>query len=231
MKKSFKILQVLFTLVLVAMIGSMAVDVVSAMPEFTVQAFIDSLQYAVPHTPGVSLAYVLASVPKVGSNPGRPKGKNSQIIIFKWSDVSSNPERDANGIKIAGDLALNVGATAITIYATPSTIKITQSQEGDDDARGFIQQLAFDTPGDSLILEEFLENNPNENLGAIVRYANAEYSKLLGTLYEPLQFEAEGQDDNDALKTTVTLKSVMRGPRIAHYFGAIPTLDGSGSGA
>jgi hypothetical protein len=177
--------------------------------------------------------FALASVPKSGSNPGRPRGKNSQIIIFKWDDVLTNPERDANGVKIAGNLVLNSGAHAIEIYATPSTIKINQTNEGDPDAKGFIQSLVFEHPGDELTLMEFLENNVNENLGCIVREkAGATFAKLLGTPVEPLQFDVEGQDDNEALKSTITLKSVMRGPVIAHYFGTMPTLDsGSGSGS
>lgn len=232
MKNSFKILQILFSLVLVALIGSAMVDVVHAMPDLSVQSFIDSLQYALPHAPGVSMAYVLASVPKTGSNPGRPRGKNSKIVIFKWDDVDTMPERDANGIKIANDLVLNAGAQAMYIYATPSTIAITQTNEGDPDAKGFIQQIVFEHPGDEISLEEFLENNVNENLGCIVKESgNDTYRKLLGTPYEPLQFDVEAQDDNEARKNTITLKSVMRGPRIAHYFGALPTVDGSGSGA
>lgn len=232
MKKSFKILQILFSLMVVVLATSAMIDVVHAMPDLSVQSFVDSLQYALPHTPGVSMAYILASVPKTGANPGRPRGKNSKIIVFKWDDVLTMPDRDANGVKIANDLVLRAGAQAMYIYATPSTIKINQTNEGDPDAKGFIQSLVFEHPGDELALEEFLENNVNENLGVIVREkASAAYSKLFGTPVEPLQFDVEGQDDNEALKNTITLKSVMRGPRIAHYFGALPSVDGSGSGA
>lgn len=235
MKKSFNILRFLFAGLLVLLVGVAVVDVVAAVPVFSFDAVCDAVgSIFLPQAPGMGFTtFILASVPKTGSNPGRPRGKNSQIVIFKWDDVLTMPERDANGVKIAGNLVLNANAHAIEIYATPSTIKITQNNEGDPDAKGFIQQLVFEHPGDELALMEFLENNVNENLGVIVREkAGSTFSKLLGTPVEPLQFDVESQDDNEALKNTITLKSVMRGPVIAHYFGTMPAIDsGSGSGS
>lgn len=204
------------------------IDVVPDFQHFDFQHLLDA-----GASGGTVFAYTLASVSKIGSNPGRPTGKNYNLIIFRWDDVITLPERDAGGIKIAGDLVLKAGAYAIQIYVTPSSIKISQTNEGDPDAKGYIQSLECAHPGDNQTLEEFLENNVNENLGAIVREKSSVlFCKLLGTDVEPLQFNVESMDDNENKKSTITLKSILRGPRIAHYYGAIPTLDtGSGSGA
>ncbi len=173
------------------------------------------------------MTYVPVSVPKSGANPGRPKGKNPNIIIFRMDDVETFPTRDANGVQSeAGkNLALKSGASAIAIYATPSTIKRYDTGEGDPDAKGWIQNLEFEHPGDEVAFEEWKENNINENLGAITYRCDGSAKKLQGTPCEPLQFEVEEQDDNEALKSKVTLKSLMRGAKSMVYLGDLPALD------
>jgi hypothetical protein len=222
MKKFRNIMFALTSLLLVSVCAMVVIDLV---PDF--QSLVD-----IGASGGTIFAYTLASVPKIGSNPGRPTGKNYNIIIFDWDDVSSLGDRDEGGIKITGNLVLNTAAYAIQIYATQSTIKISQNNEGDPDAKGFIQSLEFAHPGDNQALEEFLENKVNANLGAIVREkSSVSYMKLLGTSVEPLQFDVESMDDNENKKSIITLKSILRGPRIAHYYGDVPDLDsGSGSG-
>lgn len=180
------------------------------------------------------MTYVPVSVPKSGSNPGRPKGKNPNIILFRMNDVETFPARDANGVKseAGANLVLKPGAHAIAIYATPSTIKRYDTGEGDPDAKGWIQNVEFEHPGDAVEFEEWKENNINENLGAITQRCDGSAKKTHGTPCEPLQFEVEEQDDNEALKSMITLKSLIRGPKSMVYLGDLPALDtDSGSAA
>lgn len=178
------------------------------------------------------LLYVPVSVPKTGANPGRPKGKDENIIIVRTNDILTFPTRDANGVKSVAlsNLELKPGAKAIAIYATPSSIKRFDTGEGDPDAKGWLNNLEFEHPGDEVGLEEFLENNINENLVAVSSRRNWTGVKIHGTIEEPLQFDAEQQDDKDGLKTTIKLKSIMRGPKSMVYIGTKPALDTDSGG-
>lgn len=178
------------------------------------------------------MAYTAVSVPKNGANPGRPKGKDENIIICRTDEIDGFPTRDENGVKSAADshLTLLSGKNAIAIYATPSTIKRYDTPEGEPDAKGWIQNLEFEHPGAEIALQEFLENNINENLVALSFRRGFTDAKLHGTPEEPLQFEVEEQDDNEALKTTIRLKSVMRGPKSMVYIGDKPALDTDSGG-
>lgn len=180
------------------------------------------------------LLYTPVSVPKTGANPGRPRGKDENIIIARTIDILNEAARDANGVQSADgeSTTLKPGASAIVIYATPSTIKRYDTGEGDPDAKGWIQNLEFEHPGDEAGLAEWMENNINENLMAWSSRRNWTSVKQHGTIEEPLQFEVEEQDDKDGLKSTIKLKSVMRGPKSMIYLGDKPTLDtDSGGGA
>jgi len=178
------------------------------------------------------MTYVPVSVPKTGANPGRPKGKDENIIIVRTKDILNFPARDANGVQSdAGEnLTLIPGAAAIAVYGTPSTIKRYDTGEGDPDAKGWIQNLEFEHPGDEVTLEEWKENNINENLVALSFRRGFTSVKVHGTIEEPLQFEVEEQDDKDGLKTTIKLKSVMRGPKSMVYLGEKPALDTDSGG-
>ncbi len=178
------------------------------------------------------MAYAMVSVTKSNVNAGRPVSFNNNIILFKWTDVDTMPDRDASGVLITGDLVLKAGATAIEIYATPKTVKVYDTSEGDPDKKGFIQHLEFEHPGDEQGYAEFAENAINENFGALVRTCDGSKVRLLGSECCPLQFIHEGQNDSEAVTNVVKFESMLRGPKIAHYSGAIPTLDSdSGSGA
>jgi hypothetical protein len=176
------------------------------------------------------MSFTMVSVLKENKNAGRPVGFRDRVILFKWDDVLTEPERDANGVQIEGDLALADGATAIEMYVTPETLKVYDTSEGDPDKKGFLQHLEFEHPGDELAYAEFAENAINENFGAIVRTCDGSSTRLLGTKCCPLQFSHEGQNDNEAVTNMVNFASLRRGPKIAHYDGAIPELDSDASG-
>ena len=43
--------------------------------------------------------YTMVSVPKKTSNAGRPKGKKSYVMLFRWEDVKTCT-RDEKGVKV-----------------------------------------------------------------------------------------------------------------------------------
>ncbi|KAA6349002.1 hypothetical protein EZS27_003602 [termite gut metagenome] len=155
--------------------------------------------------------YTFASVPKSKANAGRATGKKSYIVFFHWDDIATYT-RDEKGVRVTA-LTFAQGKKPIAVYATDSTIKMHQTSEGDDDARGFIHHVEFEHPGTDIEIEEFVNNNINENLGAITFTCEGEDCKIAGTPCQPLKMpKADSQDDKDANKHILNLATSLRGP-------------------
>lgn len=170
-------------------------------------------------------AYSMVSVPKKTSNAGRPKGKKSYIVLFRWEDVKDY-ERDEKRVKVA-KFAMMTGKKPIAVYATDSTINIYHTSEGEDDARGFIHHVDYEHPGTELEHDEFVNNNINENMGAIVFGCSGDDAKIAGTPCTPLKMsKADSQDNKEADKNTINLASSLRGDTIGHIAkNLIPLTD------
>lgn len=154
--------------------------------------------------------YAFISVPRKSNNAGRATGKKNYIYLFRWDDVKTFT-KDEKGVRVTA-FALQAEKKPIGVYATQSTINIYDTAEGDPDARGFIHHVDFEHPGSEVEFKEFLNNNVNENLGAIVINCAGEDCKIAGTPCTPLSIStAEGQDNNEANKTTINLASSLRG--------------------
>lgn len=154
--------------------------------------------------------YAFISVPRKSNNAGRATGKKNYIYLFRWDDVKTFT-KDEKGVRVTA-FALQADKKPIGVYATQSTINIYDTAEGDPDARGFIHHVDFEHPGSEVEFKEFLNNNVNENLGAIVINCAGEDCKIAGTPCTPLSIStAEGQDNNEANKTTINLASSLRG--------------------
>lgn len=161
------------------------------------------------------------------NNGGRTKPKLAKIVLFRLNDAEKCPKPDTKGVLVKEDIVLKTDAKAIFIETTASTIAISQTSEGDPDNKGYKQKLEFSRPGsDDVEFEEFMENNVNEDLIAIVEYQLTGIKKMLGYLGNPLQLSAESTDNNEGDVNKITLESVLRGSRIAFYGGAMPTVDG-----
>ena len=170
-------------------------------------------------------AYSMISVPRKNNNAGRASGKKSYIIIFRWDDVKTFT-KDDKGVKVTA-FEFQEEKKPVAVYATDSTINIYHTAEGDDDARGFIHPVDFDHPGSEVEWDEFVNNNVNENLGAIVINCSGDDCKIAGTPCTPLKMStAEGQDNNEANKTTVNLASSLRGDTLGRIAKSlIPATD------
>ena len=154
--------------------------------------------------------YAFISVPRKSNNAGRATGKKGYIVLFRWDDVATFT-KDAKGVRVTA-FSFAESKKPIAVYTTQSTINIYDTAEGDPDARGFIHHVDFEHPGSEVEFKEFLNNNVNENLGAIVINCAGEDCKIAGTPCTPLKMStAEGQDNNEANKTTINLASSLRG--------------------
>ena len=169
--------------------------------------------------------YKLVSVPRKSNNAGRPTGKKGYLILFRWDDVATFT-KDEKGVKVTA-FAFAEGKKPIAIYVTQSTINIYDTAQGDPDAKGFIHHCDFEHPGSELEFDEFMNNNINENLGAISINCSGDDCKIAGTPCTPLTFStAEGQDNNEANKTTVNLASLLTGDKVGHISKSlIPPTD------
>jgi hypothetical protein len=171
------------------------------------------------------MTYVKTTINKPGDNKGVGGDKKDKVIIFDWDDVLTNPARDGNGIVITGDLVMKPGAYMIQVYATQSSIKATADSEGDPDAKGIIQGVEFDHPGDANDIREFRANWMNKNIGILIERCSSTKKSLYGTPCSPLQMVFKAEDDKDKNKTTFTFKSTQKGPDIADYQGTITYSD------
>ena len=173
-----------------------------------------------------SETYSPVSIPKK-NNGGRTKPKDAKIIIGRINDVETFPTPDAKGILISEPIVMKANAKMITLEVTPSTISITQPTEGDPDNKGVKPKIEFSRPGsDDVEFEEFLENNINEDLFAIIQFPVSGIKKIAGYPGNPLQLSAESTDNNEGDTHKVTLESVLRGGRIRFYQAALPAIDG-----
>lgn len=172
------------------------------------------------------MAYVNASVPKKGKSPGAPRPKNPTILIVNVNDVVADPARDDKGVLVTGDLELKEGATAIAIYATPSTISRGKTVEGDPDQEGLIDNVSFNHPGNDLEIDEFTQNYLGEGVLIITRECGDNLgTRLHGSICNPMRFTLEGQDNNEGVTNAFTFTQEQRSRFVAaHYRGALPAI-------
>jgi hypothetical protein len=181
------------------------------------------------------MSFAKVSVLKKIDNAGRPVAFRDRVVLIDTEDldIDQYPARDANGVKIVGDIVLKAGCTAFEIYATPKTLKSYDTSSGDPDKKGFIHHLELEHPGDELEYAEFVENCINKNFVAITSKWDGTKKRVIGEPGCPIQLTHEGKNDSEAITNTIKFESFLPGPKIGHYEGAIPALDtaGSGSGA
>ena len=164
-------------------------------------------------------------------NPGRPNPKSPYIILFKAADLANKPVKSADGVSVAVPLVFKAGKTAIEIYATPSSIKVSDKSSGEADKKGFIHSIEFEHPGSSIEYSQFVNDNVNENLMAIVVYPDLDFDKLAGWPGNPLQLNHEQKDDEKEDSNTIKLESLFAGDKILHYNATLPVTDlSSGAG-
>lgn len=172
------------------------------------------------------IAYSFVNVAKPeGPSPGLSK-KHHILYLFRM-DLVNIPARDDKGVLIAGNIT--PADSFIKLYLTPGTQKWNTAAEGDTDSRATIQTLEGDFPNYGLYIAEFMANNLNENLGAVLTFCDSEKKLLFGSKCAPLQLAPECMDDAEKAVCHLVFKSTNKGPVVAHYTGTIDLGSGSGS--
>ncbi|WP_271407279.1 hypothetical protein [Tenacibaculum soleae] len=165
--------------------------------------------------------------PKIGNTKsGAPQGKSTDVVIFNFAhiDKSKWPKRDANGIKMVGNINFLPGKYIQEIYGTSSTISTPRASEGDEDAVGFTGTPEFSHPGSSLEIEEFIALNTNKQLGVAFLTGGCggeePYYKVYGTPCNPLRLVVEGQDNNEAVKDLMKFEQSRKADVLpGRYYG------------
>lgn len=160
------------------------------------------------------------SVPKpavVGA--GAPNPKKGEVSVIYADDILSFPGRDANGVKMVGNIVLKPGAKVHKLYATPTSQKASHTIEGDEDAEQFKLKFEGTHPGDSLEVNEWVQNALGQ--GFIIIYGTScgsETRKCLGTPCNPMKLKGEFMDDKDGVKHALNFEQYQGDRLLAGYY-------------
>lgn len=143
------------------------------------------------------------------------------LTIFRHRDVLTHPSRDSKGVKISSNVIMSTNKNMIKLQVTAGTVAFEGTGEGDPDAKAIIQKLSGNAPGYELELAEFIQNNLNEDLGAILEFADGSTPLYFGDEAAPLQLVVTSSGNKDKISAQVSLESSQKGPVIGHYFGTM----------
>lgn len=227
-----KITRILLSMLGMMVVGFIAIDMASE--TFPVISDLISQYNLIPDSvvgTGVSTAAVF-SVAKPGDNAGRVNGKVYTVIFFDFKDIETWPPVDEDGITVSGDIIFKAGATPIGCYATSSTINTTAEIEGEDDAKGDRQGVAFSHPGNEKEIRVFRNSLMNTNLGILIQYCDSEKKPdLHGTPCNPMQMGGSLKNDSSGTANMFEFKSQNAADPALIYEGVELVLDsGSGGG-
>jgi len=172
--------------------------------------------------------YTKVSIPKNGEGAGAAAIKNPTVIIMDVDDIASEPSREVGNTELSGNFALVTGTKAVGIYATPSTINLTEESSGDVDARSCIKGVEYVHPGDSVAIANHAEAYMNKGVVIIVRECDGSASgraRVIGSKCNPLYLQPEYTNSNEATNRKFVWKQAQ-GDKfvIATYGGTLPEL-------
>lgn len=172
------------------------------------------------------MTYAKVSIPKGGGNPGTPQPKDPNVIFIATGDIATFPALEEGNVVVTEDITLKEDATAVSCYVTPSTIKVSDTVDGDPDARGFKAKVEMSHPGREDAFENFAERGLNDDYLILLKDADSGQGyRLLGTPSNPMKQNIESQDDQDAVLSKLTFEQAMRSKyKIRRYTGQIPEL-------
>lgn len=173
------------------------------------------------------MTYIKKSVPRSGGiSPGSPVPKDPNVTIIDADDILTSPERDSKGVKMVGNFVLNAGASMIQVYMTPKKQAPTYTGDGEVDELVITQNFEGSHPGDSLEINEFIQNWIGKDIILIYGSCSDNVKKVYGTKCSPMRLKPsfEGNDT----KTGHTLafeQSLGTGYLPGHYEGTLSFAD------
>lgn len=170
------------------------------------------------------MTYIKASVMKSGDGAGCATAKSSEIILVDVADIATEPTRSVGSVNMEGDFTLESSAKGVVIYATPSTIEITEEHSGEIDAKGVKNGLVFEHPGDSIAIKNFSEAFMNKGVVAFVKECDGSSTgrvRAVGSKCNPLYLSQETTINKEATKRKFTFKQEQNDKFLAgEYSGA-----------
>lgn len=172
--------------------------------------------------------YTKVSIPKNSDGAGAAVIKDPTVILVDVEDIATEPARSVGNTELNGDLTLKESAKAVGIYATPSSIVITEEVSGEVDARSIIKGLEYVHPGDSVDIANHQEAFLNKGVVALVKEcdgSSAGRTRLIGSKCNPLYLSPEYTNSNEATNRKFVWKQ-NQGDKfvVGTYSGAALTL-------
>lgn len=177
--------------------------------------------------------YTKVSVPKNSDGAGAATIKDPTVILVDVEDIQAEPSRSVGNTALVGDLTLKESAKAVGIYATPSSIVITEESSGEVDARSIIKGVEYVHPGDSVDIANHQEAFLNKGVVALVKEcdgSSAGRTRLVGSKCNPLYLAPEYTNSNEATSRKFVWKQ-NQGDKfvVGTYSGETPTLAAAAS--
>lgn len=180
--------------------------------------------------------YVKVSVPKNLDGAGAATIKDPTVILVDVNDIETEPTREVGNTEVVGDITLKTGAKAVGIYATPSSISITEESNGEADAKTCTQGVEYTHPGDSVDIANHAEANMNRGVVALVKECDGSAAgrvRIIGCKCNPLYLTPEYTNSSEGTNRKFVWKQNQGGKFVVGtYKGKTPALaDASSSEA
>ena len=173
------------------------------------------------------MSYKQVSIKKAGNGAGCAMPKNPTVILVDVEDVTAEPTRENGVTKVVGELTLGVSAKATGVYATPTSIEAGYEMAGELDAKGFKQKVAFEHPGDSEEINNFIEHAANRGYIILVTGCDGAKgkTKIYGSKCNPMFINVEQTDNKEALKAKLSFAQEQTSQFVPGFYeGALPAL-------
>lgn len=174
------------------------------------------------------MTYISKNIPRpTKAGAGAREQIKNLIYVIPLDAIQTTPSRDSQGVKIVGNYVLKPGKYVEGIYATSSTIKLSKTSDGDEDAMGFTHGVEFGHPGDEVEINEFIQNR--NNVPCIIAVgigncSNPSHYKIYGGCDNPLTVSVETTNDNEKTMQLMKFDAKVKTKNVpGFYFGTFPT--------
>lgn len=155
--------------------------------------------------------YIVENVRKnTGAGAGAPVPNKPNVTLVRSEDILSRPVRDGKGVRMVGNYVLKPGARMFTVYMVPSKQDKGYESEGDEDMLGIMQKFTGVFPGDTLEVNEMVQNNLGVDLEIIADNCVDGTSRVYGTECAPMKLKPTAQVNNDGTMHTLVFEQYTR---------------------
>lgn len=168
--------------------------------------------------------YTKKSIARPAGSPGRGYATMDELILIDVDDISTLPERDADGVTVSTTITLKPNAKAIKLYMTPGTVEATDNAEGEVDAVGFKPSIKGSHPGNSADVRAFKYNNLDKRFVILIRRCDGSPTDIVGDVCNPCAMTANYTGSKDANKNEFTFTQVCKGKGIGIYTPATTSI-------